>query len=185
MTNEKPETAVERFTDTYTTMTRYPTGDWVRYSDYAALQARVAELEAQPVACGGYIQDVLSRSIQAASKAQIKFPQPNYVSLKIAEEAGELVRACVHYAEDRLTWEELEGEAVDTIAMVIRLLAEGDEVNGVLIPHEPIYLSTLTTRTEADLWREAVAIIEDNIWKHGDDSYSQGDDGGKRRQPNE
>jgi len=82
-----------------------------------------------------YIDTIFAKATVSMQKAKKKFPQPNYVALKVAEEAGEVVRAAVHYAEDRLTWEELEGEVVQTIAMLLRLLTEGDQVNGVIPPH--------------------------------------------------
>jgi hypothetical protein len=53
MTNEKPDTAVVRYDPSSVghmsgaVMEPDSEGDYVRYSDYAALQARVAELEAQ------------------------------------------------------------------------------------------------------------------------------------------
>lgn len=81
-----------------------------------------------------YLYGIFQRSETAMIKAKIKFPQPNFVALKVAEEAGEVVRAAVHYSEGRLEWEELEGEVVQTIAMLLRLLTEGDEVNGVIPP---------------------------------------------------
>jgi NTP pyrophosphatase (non-canonical NTP hydrolase) len=90
-----------------------------------------------------YIDDIIVASLKAAAKAQRKFPQPNYVALKVAEEAGEVVRAAVHYAEDRLTWKELEGEVVQTIAMLLRLVAEGDQINGVIPPHKPITIKEI------------------------------------------
>lgn len=95
------------------------------------LKARIAELEA---AQDDYISEVVSQARNAAAKASSKFPQPNYVLLKVAEEAGEVVRAGVHYAEGRLEWPELECEVVQTIAMLFRLLTEGDEINGVIPP---------------------------------------------------
>ncbi|WP_395175101.1 hypothetical protein [Roseibium alexandrii] len=81
-----------------------------------------------------YVQQIFRMAEAAMEKACVKYPQPNYTALKVAEEAGEVVRAAVHYAEDRATWEELEGEAVQTIAMVLRLLVEGDQINGVNPP---------------------------------------------------
>lgn len=81
-----------------------------------------------------YVNEIFAMSVAAAEKAMVKFPQPNYVSLKVAEEAGEVVRGAVHYAEGRLTWDELEGECVQTIAMILRLLIEGDQINGVYPP---------------------------------------------------
>lgn len=75
-------------------------------------------------------------AIAAAAKASGKFPQPNYVALKVAEEAGEVVRAAVHYAEGRATWKEVEDEVIQMIAMGLRLVTEGDQVNGVIPPNE-------------------------------------------------
>lgn len=83
-----------------------------------------------------YLREVTTRALVAAEKAMRKFPQPNYVLLKIAEEAGEVVKAGVHHAEGRdYTWPDLEGECIQTIAMCLRLLAEGDETLGILPPH--------------------------------------------------
>jgi len=79
-----------------------------------------------------YINDIFSRSIGQARRAMNKFPQPNYCLTKVAEEAGEVVKAGVHLAEGRdFTHEDLEGEVVDTIAMLIRVLIEGDQVHGL------------------------------------------------------
>lgn len=82
-----------------------------------------------------YLQAILARAEVALEKAAVKFPQPNYVALKVAEEAGEVVRAAVHYAEGRAAWSEVEDEAVQAIAMIMRLLVEGDRVNGIIPPH--------------------------------------------------
>jgi len=84
-----------------------------------------------------YFSSLVSKARQSAEKAMIKFPQPNYVLLKVAEEAGEVVQAGVHYAEGRETWENLEGEVIQTIAMLFRLVTEGDQVNGVIPPAAP------------------------------------------------
>ena len=97
-----------------------------------AAEARLAELEAalQPSYFGSLV--VLARA--SAEKASRKFPQPNYVTLKIAEEAGEVVRGAVHYAEGRMEWSEVEGEIVQLLAMLIRFVTEGDHVNGIIPP---------------------------------------------------
>ena len=84
-----------------------------------------------------YLNLIVDRAFHASAKATAKFPQPNYVTLKVAEEAGEVVRAAVHYAEDRMSWDELEAEAVQLIAMIFRLLTEGDLINGVIPPTKP------------------------------------------------
>lgn len=97
--------------------------------DYALRLERSA-----PATHHEYLVDIVERALLAAKIASVKFPQPNYVTLKVAEEAGEVVRASVHYAEGRLSWQELENEAVQLLAMVFRLLTEGDQVNGVKPP---------------------------------------------------
>ena len=84
-----------------------------------------------------YAHEVLSRAVVAAENAMRKFPQPNYVLTKIAEEAGEVIKAGVHHAEGRdFSWSDLEGECVQTIAMCLRLLIEGDGVIGLTPPHK-------------------------------------------------
>jgi hypothetical protein len=81
-----------------------------------------------------YFGSLVEKARQAAAKASVKFPQPNYVTLKIAEEAGEVVRGAVHYAEKRMGWDEVEGEIVQLLAMLIRFVTEGDQINGVIPP---------------------------------------------------
>jgi hypothetical protein len=81
-----------------------------------------------------YFGSLVEKSRASAEKASRKFPQPNYVALKIAEEAGEVVRGCVHYAEGRMGWAEVESEIVQLLAMLIRLVTEGDQINGVTPP---------------------------------------------------
>lgn len=81
-----------------------------------------------------YFSSLVSKARPAAEKAMRKFPQPNYVLLKVAEEAGEVVQAGVHYAERRMSWEQVEGEIVQLLAMLIRLVTEGDQINGVTPP---------------------------------------------------
>lgn len=66
-----------------------------------------------------------------AAKAMRKFPQPNYVISKIAEEAGEVVKAAIHCAEGRETAENLRGEMKQTLAMLYRLWVEGDQIHGL------------------------------------------------------
>ena len=89
----------------------------------------------KPQAVDDYFADIVGKARVAAETAMRKFPQPNYVSLKIAEEAGEVVRGCVHYAEGRMEWEEVEGEIIQLMAMLYRLINEGDQINGVIPPH--------------------------------------------------
>ncbi|WP_265101143.1 ead/Ea22-like family protein [Klebsiella pneumoniae] len=94
------------------------------------VQQRNAELEAQ----NDYFASLVAMARASADKAIRKFPQPNYVLLKVAEEAGEVVQAGVHYAENRMEWGQVEGEIVQLLAMLIRLVTEGDQVNGITPP---------------------------------------------------
>lgn len=81
-----------------------------------------------------YAFEIFLRAEVSRIEAQARFPQPNYVLLKVAEEAGEVVKAGVHYAENRETWENVEAEAIQAIAMILRFLVEGDEKNGIIPP---------------------------------------------------
>ena len=69
-----------------------------------------------------------------AEKAMRKFPQPNYVLNKVAEESGEVIKAVIHYTEGREEWANVEGEIIDNLAMLIRLVTEGDQVIGFTPP---------------------------------------------------
>lgn len=94
---------------------------------------RRAESQTGAVA-GDYFGNLVARARTAAAKASAKYPQPNYIALKIAEESGEVVRGAVHYAEGRMEWSEVEGEIVQLLAMLFRFVTEGDQVIGVSPP---------------------------------------------------
>lgn len=98
-----------------------------------ATDAHLKSVRAEAVP-GDYFGSLVSKARISADKAMVKFPQPNYVLLKVAEEAGEVVQAGVHYAEGRMKWDQLEGEVVQLLAMLMRLVTEGDQVNGVTPP---------------------------------------------------
>ena len=80
--------------------------------------------------------ELIEEAILEADKAMRKFPQPNYVISKVAEEAGEVVKAAIHCAEGRESSENLRGEIKQLIAMLYRLWMEGDQVHG-LAPARP------------------------------------------------
>lgn len=100
-----------------------------------ALEARIAELEAQASASPRMSESdfdcLILDALAEAMKAMKKFPQPNYVISKIAEEAGEVVKAAIHCAEGRETAENVRGEMKQLIAMLYRLWVEGDLVHGL------------------------------------------------------
>lgn len=75
--------------------------------------------------------ELLAEARLEAHRAIQKFPQPNYVISKVAEEAGEVVKAAIHCAEGRETLENVRGEIKQAIAMLMRLYLEGDQVHGL------------------------------------------------------
>ena len=81
-----------------------------------------------------YFDILVDLARQEAAKAITRFPQPNYTMLKFSEEAGEVVKAAVHFGERRETWVHVEEEIVQTLAMLIRFLHEGDGVNKICPP---------------------------------------------------
>ncbi|EPT4024194.1 hypothetical protein [Kluyvera ascorbata] len=95
---------------------------------------QLAESRTVTAAHSDYFASLVAMARVSADKAMRKFPQPNYVLLKVAEEAGEVVQAGVHYAEKRMEWEQVEGEIIQLLAMLIRLVTEGDQINGITPP---------------------------------------------------
>ncbi len=75
---------------------------------------------------------MVQEGITAGDHAMRRYPQPNYVLIKFAEEAGEVVKAAVHCAEGRDTVDHVRAEMVDAVAMLYRLFVEGDGVIGLL-----------------------------------------------------
>lgn len=74
-----------------------------------------------------YFASLVTKGRNRAAIASAKFPQPNYVLAKLAEEHGEVVKEVVHFAEGRGDWAKVENELIDNLAMLIRLVTEGDE----------------------------------------------------------
>ena len=75
--------------------------------------------------------DFLESAATEARKAMERYPQPNYVISKIAEEAGEVVKAAIHCAEGRESAENVRHEMRQLVAMLFRLWLEGDQVHGL------------------------------------------------------
>ena len=76
--------------------------------------------------------ELIGEAVGEAKRAMIKFPQPNYVITKFAEEAGEVVKDAVHCAEGRASYVDLRNEMKQAIAMMYRLWVEGDQVHGLM-----------------------------------------------------
>ena len=77
------------------------------------------------------VEALVKAACAEAEKAIRKFPQPNYVISKVAEEAGEVVKAAIHCAEGRETPDAVVSEITQAMAMLIRLYLEGDQVHGL------------------------------------------------------
>ncbi|MGS7388539.1 DUF551 domain-containing protein [Klebsiella pneumoniae] len=89
-------------------------------------------LQAQPAP--DYFASLVAAARVRADKAIRKFPQPNYVLNKVAEESGEVIKAVIHYTEGREEWSNVEAEIIDNLAMLLRLVKEGDQVIGFTPP---------------------------------------------------
>ncbi|WP_249921540.1 hypothetical protein [Serratia plymuthica] len=94
----------------------------------------VTPLFTAPAVPGDYFGVLVQKARVSADKAMRKFPQPNYVLNKVAEESGEVIKAVIHYTEGREEWVNVEGEIIDNLAMLIRLVVEGDQVIGFTPP---------------------------------------------------
>ncbi len=76
-------------------------------------------------------RELVAEAIYEAERAMVKFPQPNYVITKLAEECGETIKAAVHCAEGRGSLHDVRDEMKQTIAMLYRLWVEGDGVHNL------------------------------------------------------
>jgi len=99
--------------------------------DRAALQPDPDARQADLAKAYGPILDLLPDAVRAAEKAMRKYPQPNYVISKWSEETGEVTKDLIHMAEGRQTADKLCGEIVQSLAMLHRLMVEGDQVHGL------------------------------------------------------
>lgn len=81
-----------------------------------------------------YFDYLIDKAHCEAHNAMHAHPAPNYTLLKLAEEQGEVIKAFIHFREDRALWSDVEGEIIQSLAMLIRLLVEGDKVNGIRPP---------------------------------------------------
>ncbi len=122
----------------------------------AMMRARAIAAPTAPAVPDDYFSNLVNAGRLAADKAMRKHPQPNYVLLKVAEEAGEVVQAGVHFAEGRMTWQDLEGEIVQLLAMLIRLVTEGDQVNGIKPPASCSTAALAAAPDEIDIFVDQV-----------------------------
>lgn len=113
---------------------------WPNRGTFKAWHASLVELEKLAQDAGRRaertpdddVHELYLDALGEADRAARKFPQPNYTITKIAEEAGEVVKAAIHCAEGRGSKEEVIAEIRQAMAMLIRLYREGDQVHGLL-----------------------------------------------------
>lgn len=127
---------------------------WVVQATEARIMSALEPTQPDPlddprVTALGPIAEILADAVVAAEKAMLKFPQPNYVISKWAEETGEVTKALIHTAEGRETWANVRGEIVQSLAMLHRLMVEGDQVHG-LPPLTALAAFDTTTGGKAD-----------------------------------
>lgn len=131
-----------------------------------AAEAKLARMETAPFPDETGFYGLIGDGLREAEKAMRKFPQPNYVISKVAEEAGEVVKAAIHCAEGRETTENLRGEMKQLIAMLYRLWVEGDGVHGLLpcsrrptqAPHVSIQTQTAPPQITAGMIHQPVNL---------------------------
>ncbi|WP_246876147.1 hypothetical protein [Citrobacter sp. CFNIH10] len=109
------------------------TTDYIKDGEWPIDNGVIEVYDALP-APQDYFSSLVSAARLRADKAMRKFPQPNYVLNKVAEESGEVIKEVIHYTEGRGDWNKVEYELVDNLAMLIRLVTEGDQVIGFTPP---------------------------------------------------
>ncbi|WP_236708971.1 hypothetical protein [Pantoea ananatis] len=126
-----------------------------------------------------YFDNLVEQARPRAEKAMVKFPQPNYVLNKVAEESGEVIKAVIHYTEGRETWANVETELIDNLAMLIRLVKEGDQVIGFTPPAEVQRLNA-TAQPVSDAACDVLSERQRQVSQEGwtpehDDTHSSGE----------
>lgn len=107
--------------------------DDIRGNVLQAFEIALAAMDSE-MAVHDYFSLLVSAARVRADKAMRKYPQPNYVLNKVAEEHGEVIKAVIHYTEGREEWPNVESEIIDNLAMLLRLVIEGDQVIGFTPP---------------------------------------------------
>ena len=116
---------------------------------------------------------LLADAVAAAETAMMKYPQPNYVISKVAEESGEVVKAAIHCAEGRETFQNLRGEMVQTIAMLYRLWIEGDQVHGLPAVSDGIAAEAASALGAVKARARKEAVSHAIAWTNTSDSLPQ------------
>lgn len=111
---------------------------------------------------------LVSEAYDEAERAMVRFPQPNYVISKVAEEAGEVVKAAIHAAEGREILDEVRAEMRQLIAMLYRMWAEGDEVHGLAAVSGSVANQPVSPSRAGEL-EQVLHDIAAQAWTHPSD----------------
>ncbi len=94
-------------------------------------------------------KNLLTAAQLETARARTLFPDPAHLLHALTEEHGEVVKAALNLYEGKGTYEELDKEIVQLIAMCIRLHEEGDPA----INLDPVYVM-------AERWKTLPLVFE-------------------------
>lgn len=82
------------------------------------------------------------------AKARNKFPSPDFLVTAFSEESGELVKSVLDHMFGKSTEDEVYAEAIQVIAMAVRIIEEGDPIHKL----NPIIEKKNTRESAYDEW---------------------------------
>lgn len=124
----------------------HPThGGWIEWGEARRIIREHNEREARREQAPGWFEDVADE----LRRARAKFPGTDLLTTAFAEEAGELVKAILGGYNGKES--DIYTEAIQTIAMVVRLLEEGDPVHRLapIVDTVTIYKTAAVGPTES------------------------------------
>lgn len=91
-----------------------------------------------------WIDDVNSE----VQRARSKFPKPDYLVTAFSEESGEFVKAVLDKMFGKATKDDVYSEAIQVIAMAVRLIEEGDPIHKL----DPLIAQPQSNQSAFDEW---------------------------------
>ncbi len=81
-------------------------------------------------------------------RARSKFPKPDYLVTAFSEESGEFVKAVLDKMFGKATKDDVYSEAIQVIAMAVRLIEEGDPIHKL----DPLIAQPQSNQSAFDEW---------------------------------
>lgn len=81
-------------------------------------------------------------------RARKKFPNPDFLVTAFSEESGELVKSVLDHMFGKSTKDEVYAEAIQVIAMAVRIIEEGDPIHKL----NPIIEKKNTSESAFEEW---------------------------------